>query len=400
MDSLSGVTMLLKGVRVLDLSHTLAGPFATMVLADLGAEVIKVEAPHGDETRTWAPHVNGESAYFLSINRGKKSIAVNLKDPRGRDIVYRLVERSDVVIENFRPGVAQKLGVDYETLVKVNSRIVYCSIKGYKTGSIYEMKPAYDLVIQGMSGLMATTGEESRPPVRVSFALFDVITGLLASTYILAALYSNRRPVKIEIPMLDAAIFSMCYVPMIYLLTGRKPPRMGSAHPSIVPYQAFQGSDGKWFIVAAANDRLWQAMCRAMGLEHLAEDPRFRTNPDRVRNRVQLIPLLQQVFAQKPRDYWLKMLEKAGVPVAPVYELDEVFGDPYVAESGIVYKVQHPRLGSIPQLAEPGYIDGYRLYTTDPPPLLGQHTIEILKSLGYSNEEIKRLREESVIYYP
>ncbi len=391
---------MLKGLRVLDLSHTLAGPFATMVLADLGAEVIKVEAPHGDETRSWAPHVDGESAYFLSINRGKKSIVVNLKHPKGKEIIYKLVERSDVIIENFRPGVPEKLGVDYDTLVKVNPRIVYCSIKGFKTGSIYERKPAYDIAIQGMSGLMSTTGEEGRPPVRVSFALFDVITGLLATTYILAALYSGKRPVKIEIPMLDAAIFSMCYVPMIYLLTGRKPPRMGSAHPSIVPYQAFKGSDDKWFIVAAANDRLWQALCKALGLEHLANDPRFKTNPDRVKNRDELIPILQRVFLQKPRDYWLKVLEEAGVPVAPVYELDEVFTDPYVVQSKIVYYVEHPKLGSIPQLSQPGYINGERLTSNDSPPLLGQHTKELLKSLGYDEEEIRKLKEEGVVYYP
>ncbi len=393
------MTRILEGIRILDLSHTLAGPYATMVLADLGAEVIKVEPPGGDETRSWAPHVGGESAYFMSINRGKKSIVVNLKDPRGREIVYKLVQRCDVVIENYRLGVAEKLGVDYETLLKYNPRIVYCSIKGFGTKSPYALKPAYDIVIQAMSGLMATTGEEGRPPVRVSFALFDVITGLLAATTILAALLSNRRPVRIEIPMYDASIFAMCYVPMIYLLTGRKPPRMGSAHPSIVPYQAFHDKDGKWFIVAAANDRLWQAMCKALGLEHLANDPRFRTNPDRVRNRDILIPMLQQVFATDARENWLKKLEEAGVPSAPVYELDEVFKDPHVVSTGIVQKVKHSKLGEIPQLAPPIYIDGERLPPSTPPPTLGEHTKEVLRWLGYTDEEIEKLKQENVIYY-
>ncbi len=385
----------LEGVRVLDLSHTLAGPFATMVLADLGAEVIKVEPPGGDETRTWAPFVDGESVYFMSANRGKKSIVVNLKDPRGREIVYRIAERSHIVFENYRPGVREKLGVDPDSLFKVNPNLVYVSIKGFRPGSKYESKPAYDIIVQAMSGLMASTGEEGRPPVRVSFALFDIITGLLAAVYALAALRSTTRPVYIEVPLYDAAVFSMVYIPLIYLLTGRKPRRMGSGHPSIVPYQAFQASDGRWFIVAAANDRHWRNMCKALGLEQLAEDPRFRTNPDRVRNRDQLIPLLEKVFASKPREHWLKVLEEAGVPVAPVYEIDEVFADDYSKE--LVYTINHPTLGAIKMLAEPGRINDTKPQTSQPPPLLGQHTIEVLRQLGYSDQEIRRLVEEGVV---
>ncbi len=391
---------LLKGLRILDLSHTLAGPFATMVLADLGAEVIKVEPPKGDETRTWAPFIDSESAYFLSINRGKKSIVIDLKNPKGREILYKLASRADVLIENFRPGVPEKLGVDYESILRVNSKIIYCSIKGFGTRSPYAMKPAYDIIIQAMSGLMATTGEEGRPPVRVSFALFDVITGLIASIHILATLLANRRPCYIEVSMYDAAVFSMCYVPMIYLLTKRKPPRMGSAHPSIVPYQAFRDSEGKYFIVAAANDRLWQAMCKALGIEELAQDPRFKTNPDRVRNRDQLIPILEDLFSKRPRDYWLKVLEEAGVPVAPVYEIDEVFEDPHIKTSGVVGYQKHSKLGEIPQLLLPTFINGEKPVSPQPPPVLGEHTFEVLKSLGYSDDEIKKLREEGVIWYP
>ena len=387
----------LRGVRVLDLSHTLAGPFATMVLADLGAEVVKIEPPGGDETRSWAPFVDGESAYFMSINRGKKSVVVNLKDPRGREIIYRLARRSHVVIENFRPGVAERLGVDYSTISRVNPGVVYVSIKGFGSIFFFKQKTAYEIVIQGMSGLMATTGEEGRPPVRVSFALFDVITGLLAAVYTLAALRSGERPIHVEVSMYDAAVFSMCYVPMIYLLTGRKPPRMGSAHPSIVPYQAFRGSDGRWFIVAAANDRLWRALCRAIGLEELADDPRFRTNADRVRNRGELVPILEKVFSEKPRSYWLELLEKAGVPAAPVYELDEVFRDPHIASSGLVVRVRHPKLGEVPQLAEPAEVKGSRPFAEQPPPLLGQHTEEVLRELGYTPEEIEELRRSGVI---
>jgi len=391
---------ILKNLKVLDLSHTLAGPFATMVLADLGAEVIKVESPKGDETRTWAPHVNDESAYFLSINRGKKSIVINLKHSKGREIIYKLASICDVVIENFRPGVPEKLGVNYQSLKRANPRLIYCSIKGFGSRSPYALKPAYDIIIQAMSGLMTTTGEEGRPPIRVSFALFDVITGLIASIHILAALYADKRPCYIEVSMYDAAVFSMCYVPMIYLLTRRKPPRMGSAHPSIVPYQAFRDSRGKYFIVAAANDRLWQAMCKALGLEDLANDPRFRTNPDRVKNRNALIPILEEIFSKKPREYWIEILEKVKVPVAPVYEIDEVFSDIHIKTSGIVTKMSHTKLGEIPQLALPTVIDGTKPVAKYPPPLLGEHTKEILKELGYRDQEIKELKDEGVIWYP
>lgn len=391
---------MVEGVRILDLSHTLAGPIATMILADLGCEVIKVESPSGDETRTWAPHIDGVSAYFLSINRGKRSIVVNLKSERGREIIYRLVERSDVVVENYRAGVPERLGVDYKTLLRHNPELIYCSIKGFRVGSLYTMRPAYDIIIQAMSGLMATTGEKGRPPVRVSFALVDVFTGMMGAISILAALQSGRRPCQIEVPMYDVAIFSMCYIPMIYLLTGRKPPRMGGAHPSIVPYQAFRGGDGRYFILAAANDRLWSAACRALGLRELEEDPRFRTNPDRVRNRDQLIPILEKLFEERPRENWVRLFEEAGVPAAPVYELDEVFDDPHVKASGLVEALHHGRLGRIPQLASPLLIDGERPLSPLPPPLMGEHTEEVLRELGYSEVEMEELKREDVVYSP
>lgn len=392
--------MLLRGIRVLDLSHTLAGPFASMIMADMGADVIKVEAPHGDETRTWAPFVDGESAYYMSINRGKRSIVLDLKTEKGKEILYKLVKRSQILLENFRPGTPEKLGVDYDSIVKVNPNIIYVSIKGFRQGSIYENKTAYDIIIQAMSGLMTTTGFEGQPPVRVSFALFDVMTGMMAVIYALAALASNKRPVKIEVPMYDTAIFSMCYIPVMYLLTGRKPRRMGHAHPSMVPYQAFMDKNGKWFIVAAANDRLWRAMCDAIGRPDLSDDPKFRTNADRVANREELVSILQEIFKTNTREHWVDLLEKKGVPASPVYEIDEVFEDPYIKAENVVYKLKHPRLNEIPLISEPVLVNGVKYSSERHPPLLGEHTVEILKEIGYTDAEIQELRKSGVIYYP
>ncbi|MEM3937880.1 MAG: CaiB/BaiF CoA-transferase family protein [Desulfurococcaceae archaeon] len=392
--------LMLEGIRVVDLSHTLAGPFATMILADLGADVIKIEPPQGDETRSWLPFVNGESAYYMSVNRGKRSVVINLKSEKGREVLYKLVARSHIVVENFRPGVPEKLGVDYETLVRVNPQVVYVSIKGFRQGSIYEHKTAYDVIIQAMSGLMLTTGSEGDPPVRVSFALFDVMTGMMATIYTLAALHAGVKPAKIEVSMYDTAIFSMCYVPLMYLMTGLRPKRMGHAHPSMAPYQAFRDANGKWFIVAAANDRLWRLLCNAVGAKELAEDPRFRTNADRVTNRKDLVDALQSIFEKNTRDYWVKVLEEGGVPASPVYEIDEVFRDPYVASENVVISLDHPKLNKTPQLNEPVTVNGRRFINTRHPPLLGEHTVEVLRELGYSSSDIAKLKEDGIVYYP
>lgn len=385
----------MNGVRVLDLSHTLAGPFASMILADLGADVIKVEPPDGDETRQWAPFVDNVSVYYLSINRGKRSIVIDLSKKEGRDVVYRLVERSHVVLENYRPGVREKLGVDPDTLFRINRNLVYVSIKGFKPGSIYEKLPAYDLVIQALSGIMMTTGYEGEPPVRIPFALFDVYTGMMAVNYVLTGLI-NDKPFYAEVYLYDTAVFSMCYVSLIQLLTKRKLRRMGHEHPSIVPYQAFQDRDGKWFVVAAANDRLFAKLCETIGRLDLLNDPRFNTNPRRVENRGEIVRVLEETFRSKPREHWVELLRKNGVPSAPVYELDEVFQDPYVSEE-IVYELKHPTLGSVKQLAQPGLIKGKRISSEKHQPILGEHTLEILKEIGYGDGEIKALVESKVV---
>lgn len=393
--------MLLKGIRVLDFSRVLVGPLASMMLADLGAEVIKVEPPEGDETRYWAPIVDGESGYFMSFNRNKKSVVIDLKKDKGRELVYRLVKISDVVIENFREGVPEKLGIDYKTLKKIKPDIIYCSIRGFGSGSPYELKPLYDLLVQARSGLMDLHAMDNNPPIRVAFALFDVIAGLIASNAIISALL-NRAKTKegayVEVSLFDSAIFGLSYIAEAFLLTGKIPRYRYSEHPSIVPYQAFKCKDGKWIAVAVTHDKFWINFCKALGLEELVNDPRFNTNPNRVKNREALVKILEEKFISKSRDEWVEILDKYDVPNAPVLSLDEVFKDAHVVSSGIVQEVYHEKMGrKIPLLAPPLKIDGDRPKIENAPPALGWDASRILRAIGCSDEEIKELLEEKVV---
>jgi len=377
-----------------------------MILGDLGAEVIKVERPGlGDDTRYWAPPwVNEElklSAYFVSVNRNKKSIAVDLAKEEGRRIIHELARISDVVLENFRPGVARRLGVDYEALRAVNPKIIYCSISGFGQTGPYRDWPAYDIAIQALGGWMGITGEPGRPPVRIGVALTDMIAGLYAALAILAALRARELTGEgqyIDISLLDASISFMTYMAHNYFATGENPPKMGSAHPNIVPYQAFRAGDGRWIILAVANDRIWKRFCQAVGLDHLADDPRFATNPRRVENRDELIPIIEEVLARKPGHEWVKLLMEAGVPCVPVYRMSDIFSDPHVLHRQMLLEVEHPRAGKMKQIGFPIKFSKTPCALRHPPPLLGEHTDEVLRELlSYPEEEIKRLREEGVI---
>jgi len=390
----------LEGVKIIDFTRILAGPFATMVLSDLGADVIKVEPPSGDDTRFWAPVIDDVSIYYLSINRNKRSIVINLKNEKGREIVYRLVREADIVIENFREGVAERLGIDYKTLCRINDRLIYCSIRGFRRGTKYELKGGADLIIQGMSGLMAATGEEESGPVKVPFALFDVYAGFVAATAIVSALRyrdSIGRGINIEIPLFDSAIYCMVYLPLIYLMTNRNIPRMGSAHPSIVPYQAFKCRDGKYIVTGAFNDDMWRRFCEALGLEELIDREEFKTNIDRVRNREKLIKILNERFLTKSSQEWIDALERREVVVAPLYTFEDVFKDSYVIEAELMTKMPHAKLPEIYQILFPAILDGVKPRPRRPPPEKGEATKEILKELGYDDNEIKKLIDEGIV---
>lgn len=393
----------LEGIRVLDVSRVLTGPFCSMILGDLGAEIIKIEIPGGgDDTRHWGPpFIAGESAYFLSVNRNKKSLTLNLSTEQGKSIFHELAAKCDVLVENFRPGVSEKLQVDYSTLAKINPRLIYCSITSFGQSGEYEGRPLYDIVVQGMGGLMGITGEPDRPPVRIGVALSDIGAGMYAAIAILAAIIARQRTGKgqsLDISLLDSTISWMTYMAAHYFATGRNPEKMGSAHPSIVPYQCFETRDGEFITVAIGNDKLFREFCKAIGMEKMADDPKFATNPNRVAHRNELIPILEKLFQEKNRREWLEILTDAKLPAGPVYSMEEIFSDPQVLQRQMLVKIQHPKAGEISQIGIPMKFSDTRPEIRSPPPVLGEHTAEILsKMLGYDKQRIAELREKGIV---
>jgi crotonobetainyl-CoA:carnitine CoA-transferase CaiB-like acyl-CoA transferase len=369
----------LEGVRVLDLSRVLAGPYATMMLADLGADVLKVEHPErGDDTRHWGPpFAGGESAYFLSVNRNKRSIGVDLKDPEGLEKVKKLATSADVLIENMRRGALEKLGLGYESLTEANPGLVYCSITGFGPGEDEE-RPGYDFLVQARGGIMGITGFSDGEPTKVGVAIADMICGLQAAMAVLAALHRRNTTGeggRIEVPLFESQLSWLANRAQEYLVSGEETGRMGNAHPSIVPYQTFDASDKK-IALAVGNDAQFENLCKVLGREELATDERFARNPDRVANREELVAVLQEEFSKKTADEWVEEVRGAGVPIGPVNTLADVFSDGHVLSTDVLQDVEHPAAGMLKMLTSPILVDRERLPIRRPPPTLGEHTGE------------------------
>ena len=399
----SGHQSLLEGVRVLDLSRVLAGPYCTMMLGDLGADIIKVEAPGlGDDTRQWGPPFarGGKSAYFLCVNRNKRSLTLNLKSEQGLLILRQLVSQSDILVENFRVDTMEKWGLGYDALQALNPGLIYCTITGYGYTGPYRLLPGYDFIIQAQGGLMSITGPEGGEPYKVGVAIADITAGLFACNAILAALFEHQRSgngQRIDISLLDSQLAWLANVGSNYLVSGEKPERYGNAHPNIVPYQTFKARDG-YFALAIGNDGQWRQFCDQADRKEWADDPRFLTNADRVRNRTDLIPLLDELIEQYEIKHWLSILGGIGVPCGPINSIDQVMDDPQVSARGMVVGVEHPTAGSIKMVASPMNIPTAPPVVRLPPPLLGEHTAQILHELlGMDDKSVRLLREARVI---
>jgi formyl-CoA transferase/CoA:oxalate CoA-transferase len=391
----------LDGIRVIDLTRILAGPYCTQAMADAGADVIKVEEPRkGDDTRGWGPpFVNGESVYFLSVNRGKRGIGLDLKDARGRDVLWRLLEAADVLVENFRPGTLDRLGFSYESVRGRNPRMVYASVSGYGPDGPWGGRPGYDAVIQGEGGLMSITGTPEGPPTRVGASIADVLAGMTAFQAIVLALLRRTRTGeggRVDVSLLESLLPTFAYHASTYLLTGKVPARLGNRHPSLAPYETFEAADGP-VVLAVGSESLWRDLCASLGEAGLADDPRFRTNAQRVSNYDALRAHLAERLKTRRVDDWLADWEKAGIPCGRVRTVAEALDMPQIQARGLLVDVEHPVAGHGRYVGSPIHLSDAGRSSRRPPPVLGEHTDEVLQELGLGRAEIDRLRQDGVV---
>jgi crotonobetainyl-CoA:carnitine CoA-transferase CaiB-like acyl-CoA transferase len=390
----------LHGLHVLDLTSQLSGPYCTMILGDLGADVVKVERPvTGDDMRAGGPHRAGESGPFMMVNRNKRSVTLDLKSVDGRDIARRLAVKADVVVENWRPGAAARLGLGWDDLHALNARLVYCSISGFGQTGPYASRGGFDRIAQGMSGLMSISGEEAGPPLPVPLPVADIGTGMFAAIGILAALQARQQTGRgqlVDTSLLETPIAWAVYESALYFTTGEVPRRLGPGHRTNAPYQAFRTADG-WINLGGGSPAFWPRICRVLDLETLIDDPRFTTPTLRVRHRAELEALLEKRFVTAPTAVWLERLEAVGVPAGPILTYDEVFADPHVRERHMVAEVEHPRVGRIRVPGVPVKLSATPPGIRSAAPTLGQHTEEVLRELGYDAAAIRDLRQRQVV---
>ncbi len=394
---------LLDGVRVIDLTRILAGPYCTMLLGDLGADVIKIELPdRGDDTRQWGPPftAGGQSAYFLAANRNKRSLTLNLKSDRGMEILSALIQKGDILVENFRAGTLEDWGLDYEQLQDLKPDLIYCTVTGYGYTGPYRDRPGYDFVVQAMGGFMSVTGPEDGEPYRAGIAIADLASGIYASNAVLASLFARERTgrgQRIDISLLDCQVALMSYVASNHLVSRDPPRRYGNAHPNIVPYEVFKAVDG-YFAFAAGNDLQWAKFCKAVDREAWETDERFATNPARLENRTELVGLMNELFSTRTVSDWVGLCEGIGLPASPINKMEAVFEHPQVVARELVMEVPHHTEGSVPLLRSPLNIPTAPSEVRYPPPTLGQHTDEILSELlNFDPAEILALREQGVV---